>query len=213
MTMRLMAALLSVFAFEACAHEKVLEPAAGAPLAADRQGVAETAVSGVTVEVAADSWKGDPEDLGSLFTPVQVTLRNDSGKALRVSYRDFKLSGASGSQYAAIAPAEARGSLDVATRSPYPSSELDPLLMEPVAVEPSDDAYYTRSSEQLPTQDMLSQALPEGLVQDGDRVTGFVYFPSVVGREPAVQFDMTLADATDDEAFGRVEVPFQITER
>jgi hypothetical protein len=211
MTMRSIAALLSVFAFEACAHEKILEPAAGAPFASGRQDVAETAVAGVTVEVAADSWKGDPHNLGSLFTAVRVTLQNDSGKALRVSYRDFKLSGASGSQYAAIAPDEARGAVDAAPQYPYRDSALE-SMSGPVGYPLIHDGYYEASSERLPTQDMLSQALPEGMVQDGGKVTGFIYFPSVTDREAAVEFDMMLLDASDGEAFGRVAIPFQTTQ-
>jgi len=211
MAIRSVAALLSVFAFEGCAHEKVLEPAAGASLAPGSKDVAETAVAGVTVEVSGDSWQGDPQNLGTLFTPVRVTLRNESGKALRVSYQDFKLSGASGTEYAAITPDEARGSLAVAPQSPYAGFELDPMgVMGP---QPIDDAYYGSSPEQLPTPDMISQALPEGLVQDGGNVTGFLYFPSVTGSEPAVELDMTLSDASDGEAFGHIAIPFQTSER
>ena len=211
MAIRPVAALLSVFAFEACAHERVLEPAAGASLAPGRQDVAEAVVAGVTLEVSGDSWQGDPQNLGSLFTPVRVTLRNESGKALRVSYQDFKLSGASGTEYAAMTPDEARGSLAVAPQSPYAGFERDPMgVMGP---RPIDDAYYGSSPERLPTPDMLSQALPEGMVQDGEDVTGFLYFPSVTGTEHAVELDMTLSDATDGQAFGRIAIPFQTSER
>src|SRR5438128_5385747 len=77
--MRSIAALLSVFALEACVHEKVLEPATGAALAPGLPDVAEATAAGVSVKVTGDSWKGDPQDLGTLFTPVRVTLENHSG--------------------------------------------------------------------------------------------------------------------------------------
>jgi hypothetical protein len=211
MAIRPVAALLSVFAFEACAHEKVLEPAAGASLAPGQKDVAETAVAGVTLEVSGDSWQGDPQNLGSVFTPVRVTLRNGSGKALLVSHQDFKLSGRSGTEYAAITPNEARGLLAVAPQSPYAGFERDPMgVMGP---QPIDDAYYGSSPEQLPTADMLSHALPEGIVQDGENVTGFLYFPSVTGSEPAVTLDMTLSNGSDGQAFGHIAIPFQTSER
>src|SRR5712692_3542460 len=95
------AALLSVFALEACVHDKVLEPAADATLAPGRQNVAEASTAGVSLRVAGDAWKGDPRDLGTLFTPVRVTLENHSGKTVRVSYRDFTLAGDNGFHYAA----------------------------------------------------------------------------------------------------------------
>ena len=56
---------------------------------------------------------------------------------------------------------------------------------------------------------MLSEALPEGVVQDGGSVSGFVYFQSVTGRESAVQFEMNLVDASGGEAFGVIAIPFQ----
>jgi hypothetical protein len=55
----------------------------------------------------------------------------------------------------------------------------------------------------------LLEALPEGAVQDGGSVSGFVYFQSVTGRESAVQFKLNLADASDGQTFGVLAIPFQ----
>jgi hypothetical protein len=232
--MRPIAVLLSVFALEACVHEKVLEPAAGAPLAPGRQNVAETVASGVTVKVTGDSWKGDPQDLGTLFTPVRVTIQNNSGKTLRVSYRDFALAGASGFHYAAIPPMKARGTLSSSQERSSPALQLAGWEHDRFQIAPHYsylypglrpwpgmfgydpfyyDGFYANWPEKLPTQDMLSEALPEGVVQDGGTVTGYVYFQSVTGRESAVQFEMTLADANDGQSFGQVAIPFQTTQR
>jgi len=230
MTMRSIAAVLSVLALEACATEKVLEPAAGAALAPGGVNVAEASAAGVTVKVTGDSWKGEPRDLGTLFTPVRVTLENHSGKTLRVSYRDFSLAGGSGFNYAAIPPMKARGTLNASktTSAPpprlvgwehrgfmvaphysylYPGIEAwaGPFAYDPLYY----DNFYSRWPERLPTQDMLSEALPEGTLQDGGSVSGFVYFQSVTGRESAVRFKMDLVDATDGQAFGRLAIPFQ----
>jgi len=65
--MRSIAAMLCPLALEACVHEQVLEPAAGASLAPDRQDVAETAAAGVTVKVARDSLKRGPGVPGQSF--------------------------------------------------------------------------------------------------------------------------------------------------
>src|SRR6267378_659375 len=128
---RSIAATLSLLVLEAaCVHEQVLEPA------------------GVTVKVAKDSWKGDPEDLGSLFTPVRVTIKNR----------------------------------------------------------------FANWPERPPTQDMLSEALREGVVEDGRSVVGVVYFESVIGRESAVELEMTLVDSTDGQTFGGIAIPFQTLE-
>lgn len=227
------AAILSVFALQACATTKVLEPAAGASLAPGHQDVAEMSAAGVTVKVAGDSWKGDPQNLGTLFTPVRVTIENHSGKTLRVSYRDFTLSGGSGFAYAAIPPIKAKGKLSmrdvqsppklqlagwehrrfmVAPHYSYMYPGVDPW-MGPFAYDPFYyDNFYANWPEKLPTQDMLSEALPEGAVQDGGSVAGFVYFQSVTGRESAVKFEMTLVDASNGHSFGLIAIPFQTTQ-
>jgi hypothetical protein len=149
--------------------------------------------------VARDSWKGDPEDLGSLFTPVRVAIQNHSWKPLRISYWDFSLSGASGFQYAAVPPIKARGT--VSARNPPSSASLRPAEWE--------HDPFANWPERPRAQDMLSEALPEGVVEDGRRVAGVVYFESVCGRESAVEFEMTLVDSSDGVTFGRVAIPFQ----
>jgi len=197
--MRSIAAALSLLAFEVCAHEQVLEPAAGASLAPDRQNVAETTAAGVTVKVTREPWKGDPEDLGGLFTPVRVTIQNHSWNPLRVSYQDFSLSGASGFQYAAIPPIKTRGT--VIANAPS-SASLRPVEWE--------HDRFANWPERPPTQDMLSEALPEGVVEDGRSVAGIVYFDSVTGRESAVEPEITLVDPNDGQTFGRIAIPFAI---
>src|SRR6202022_4040099 len=106
---RLLAATLASLGIAACAHEPVLRPAPGTPVEPGNQNVALTEVAGVGISVAGDAWKGDPPNLGEMFTPVQVTIVNNSGKTLRVSYRDFSLTGNSGFTYAAIPPLKAKG--------------------------------------------------------------------------------------------------------
>jgi hypothetical protein len=175
--MRSVAALLSVVALGACVHEKVLEPATDAALVPGSQNVAEASAAGVSVKVTGDAWNGDPQDLGTLFTPVRVTLENHSGKTLRISYRDFTLAGGSGFNYAAIPPMRARGTLSAreAPAAPtlqmvrwehrgffvaphysylYPGIErwqgvfaYDPLYY---------DQFYANWPERLPSQDMIS---------------------------------------------------------
>jgi len=80
---------------------------------------------------------------------------------------------------------------------------------------PYDPLYYNNLyaywPEKLPTQDMLSQALPEGAVQNGGTIGGFVYFQGVGDRESSVTFAMNLVDATDGQSFGQVSIPFEVS--
>src|SRR6267378_2513467 len=163
--MRSIAATLSLLALEACVHEQVFEPAAGASLAPGRENVAEAIAAGVTVKAARDSWKGDPKDLGSLFTP-------------------------------------ARGMV---------SASIEPSSVWLRLAEWEQDR-FANWPQRRPTQDMHSEALPEGVVEDGGSVAGVVYFESVIGRESAVELEMTLVDSSDGQTFGGIAIPFQTLE-
>jgi hypothetical protein len=224
---RPIAVVLSALAVGACAHEKVLQPAAGAALAPGLQNVAEATTAGVTVRVAGDSWKGDPQDLEGLFTPVRVTIRNQSGKTLRVRYSDFRVSGATGFHYAAIPPDKAQRSLSI-REAPSPPPSPRPARWEPLHSAylypdawagpfgyeaPYNDQSYLNTPRRGRTQDLLSDALSETVVEDGGRAAGFVYFQNVTQHESAVEFEMTLADASDGQEFGRVAIPLQTTQR
>jgi hypothetical protein len=241
-------------ALAGCATTPVLKPAPGDTLVSGMPNVAQAEAAGVRVLVAGDVWKGDPSNLGELFTPVQVTIENHSGKAVRVSYPDFKLSGSSGFVYAAIPPMSAKGvisqvepgqrtaSVRLASYEPETTSnrsgrielarwehryDHDRFFVAPhfspfypawgvwPYAYPYDpfyyDTLYTYWPERLPTQDMLSQALPEGVVQDGGRIVGFVYFQGVGKRESSVTFSMGLVDATNGQSFGQASIPFSVS--
>lgn len=220
-----LAAVAFSFALVACAHSPVLKPEQSVARAPGTQNVAMAEVSGVRVLVSGDAWKGDPANLAEVFTPVHLTIENHSGKALRISYADFTLSGSSGFRYAAIPPLSAQGTVTAVVPVPprfyydrffiaehywhyYPglSRWTYPFPYDPWYF----DRYYGFWPEPLPTRDMLAEALPEGAIQDGGRVAGFVYFQSVAKRESRVNFEMNLVDASSGQSFGRVSIPFDV---
>jgi hypothetical protein len=73
------------------------------------------------------------------------------------------------------------------------------------------NSLYAYWPEKLPTQDMLSKALPEGAVQNNGKVSGFVYFKGIGNSESSVTFAMNLVDATDGKSLGEVNVPFAVS--
>lgn len=62
---------------------------------------------------------------------------------------------------------------------------------------------------QLPSEDMLQRALPEGALEDGGVVAGTVYF-QYAGREAAVQLQLHLHDAQTGGSLGTAVVPFVV---
>lgn len=69
---------------------------------------------------------------------------------------------------------------------------------------------YWRPSEPLPTRDMLRRALPEGVLENGGTLTGFLYFQEVGEREDHVTLQARLVDATTGEQFGTLSIPFDV---
>jgi len=254
----LMGLLLGSLGIAGCATTPVLKPAPGDTLAAGKPNTVQADVAGVVVLIDGNAWNGDPSNLGELFTPVMVTIQNNSGKSVRVSYPDFNLSSSNGFTSAAIPPMKAKGQISRADPTPsavpvqlavyepeqtgrgalsgriqlaafehergfhhdrflvaphfssfYPGWEAWPYAY------PYDpfyyDSLYASWPEKLPTQDMLSKALPEGVVQNNGMVSGFVYFKGVGSQETSVTFVMNIADASNGESIGQVKVPFAVT--
>jgi hypothetical protein len=70
--------------------------------------------------------------------------------------------------------------------------------------------YYSTPVEALPTRDMLRRALPQGTLEDGGIVSGFLYFQDVGGSERRVTLQARLVDARTGEPFGTLSIPFQV---
>lgn len=70
--------------------------------------------------------------------------------------------------------------------------------------------YPYRVPEPLPTRDMLKRSLPEGQLENGGTVTGFLYFQDVSEREGRVTLQARLVDASTGEQFGTLAIPFDV---
>jgi hypothetical protein len=208
----------------ACATATELRPAPEAERTAGRGLGATAQDAGVEVEARVHAWAWEPSRLETELTPVLVQIVNGSVRPLRVRLGDFALVDGAGRSHAALPPYDieaevaepiegyAHGAVGfrvapyLGTFYPrsaaYSAFAYDPLYYS---------SYYPLMSElELPTADMLAHALPEGVVEPGGRVAGFLYFELV--EEPAqdaVRFRFALFDATSDERFGQVEIPFR----
>jgi hypothetical protein len=237
--MRYASVLIAALA-AACLHDPELVPAQGAQVLPGHNAVAVQEVNGVRVEVEAGAWTGSPANLTDILVPVRVAIENRSGRPLRIRYGDFSLLGRSGFHYTALPPLSLRGSAvneapygqvtpaDVVVRARlrprffhrgffiarpwafyYP--ELTPWGFG-FAYDPSYyDRYYAGWPGRLPSQDMLEEALPEGAIDDGGSVAGFVYFEPATLRERQVDFLLALADARDETRLGAVDIPFVVS--
>jgi hypothetical protein len=189
-------------------------------------------MAGVTVTAEADAWRGVPADLIRVI-PLLVTIDNKSTRPLRVRYTEFALVDET-KHASALPPFRIEGTETVGTSGalnayPYPLSGFyvapylsrfypgltpfaGPFVYDPFFY----TSYYPRFVElQLPTGDMVQKALPEGVLQPGGRMSGFLYFENVDigdinGDDDMGRFLMDLVDASTTRAIGTVAIPLEI---
>ena len=207
-----------------CASNDYLAPASGASVVGQKGLTVETR-NGVRVYVHGHAWNGDPSDLAEVMTPVYVTVQNLSSQPIRLAYADFALVGGSGLRYQAIPPLRIdRLGPERVTPVAGPSFYYDRFLVAPSYrayypglpawpyAFPYDPFYYDSLwvawRQPLPTANMLSKALPEGVLQPGGSVSGFLYFDQVTDREKTVTFQAHVAEKLPGRQVASIAIPF-----
>jgi hypothetical protein len=216
-----------------CATDTNLVPAPGANLVPGLEGGAMSREAGVQAEVRPNVWPGEAP-ISEEVTPVRVTIDNNSDVPIRVRYADFELQ-APGRTYRALPPMRITGSVsEPAVVSPYgPFADpgfgavgfgVTPAYSTfypgyPVAADPFvyDPLWYSTGYDrwreyELPTERMVALAVPEGTVQPGGELTGFLYFEEVPGDVPDALFTMELVNARTGEPIDTIEIPFRVVE-
>lgn len=192
-----------------------LEPARSANALATLADAAKAESKGITVVAVAAEWPGEAY-ITDAVTPLRVTVSNDGNDSVHIRYSDFKLMGDSGVAYRALPPLAISGT--VPTDLP-PAAALDPgfeaqgfVIAAPYAHYypgvsvydgPFDhrphyyDTYYGYwdVEARLPTPEMIASALPEGVVEPGGFVTGWLYFQKVDDDESRVSFQANLQES------------------
>ena len=216
-----------------CASRPQLVPGPGADTVAPGGTIARASAAGVTVTVDPDAWRGDVS-ITQAITPMHVRIENGSNKKLAIRYRHFAMLGEAGERFAALPPYEIRGTVagvGPARRYPpvdrlgftynrfyvapfyrfmYPSLAVyhaHPFFFDPYYY----DGYYPRWSRartELPTPEMLRAAMPEGVLEEGGVVAGFLYFEPVDAEASPIDFKADVVDIVSGETLGTVTIPF-----
>lgn len=218
-----------------CVTEPQLQPRPDARSLASDPTAAVAEANGVRLVADGADWKGSPSNLEQRLTPVRVWLENRSGRALIVSNTHFDLLGESRFRYAALSPAkmeEANGAQRQCVAGYWPgywsvgvgwgwgwyhaSPWHSAWWPGPYYSGPFYDPFYgpppyVRCDEPLPTRDMVKQALPEGTLENGGIIAGFLYFQDVAHREGQVLLQARLVDASTGQPFGQLTIPFQVS--
>jgi hypothetical protein len=231
----------SLIGLGACASAFLL-PAPSAKTIAGAGNIAVDEVGGVRVSVQADAWQGDRSVLGHV-QPMRVTIENRTRYTVRVRYGDFALVADGGKRYPALPPFRVEGDL----LSPVLSAGFAPIMMPgfsyrhfyvapyfarlypgvPVYARSYlfyDPGYYAFwysdfSRAVRPSVEVLSLALPEGVIEPDGRVSGFLYFRTVDPKHTAIAFRASIVAIHDGTAelggtvVGEVSVPFSVSRK
>ena len=197
------------------------EPARAANIVAGTD-AASANLGGIHVEADGDAWSGDPDNLEKLLTPVKVTIENHSGDPLRIRYREFALEGTKGLRLAALSLFKVTGSTGPVATPAVPAFKYDGLYVAPyfrfygaaISVWPYEFPFenpqgsaYTYWEQATP--DMISKAIPEGVLSPSGNITGFLYFQKVAKDVKSVDFVAQLVQARTGQSLGTARIPFR----
>jgi hypothetical protein len=205
-----------------------LRPAPTANLAPRSRNAAVGEAAGVRIVARGDAWHGDPINLGSFVTPVKVRIENTSAAPVQIRYRDFRVT-VQGFTSAALPPYRVRASANGRRRYAllipgfaYSHFFIAPyyapfyrwrfrMWRGPFAWNPG---WYAgtyavwNTSPRLPTADMQAKAIPEGVLEQGGQLSGFLYFRRIRDRNVPVTLRFDVRNARTGARLGTIEIPF-----
>jgi hypothetical protein len=208
-----------------CGHG-VLRPGPSARVIDGAPGAAYSVAAGVRCSADVGAWRGRAADLAGDVVPVKVWIKNGSGRAIRLLAEDFVLVGKSGHSYRPIPvlplgdaegpaprdvePMYASSKFYVAPRlhGVYPT--LEPWRTPLQRDEQLYDRQYRRWGKHRPTVEMIRMALPEGVLDDGGMISGFLYFENPVDEESRVTFQADFGRDDGSGTVAAVEIPFRV---
>lgn len=213
-------------------HE--LRPAAQATRAAGLQNAAIASEHDVVVVAQADTWPGQSR-VTKHVTPLRVRISSANPQPIAVKYENLVLVAEDGTRYVAIPPRAMQFAKATASGAAQPEQEpsrssisysgfqIAPYLAQAYPGIQRykgsfnyDTTYYAKYAKAypvkwMPTSEMLSWALPEGVIDSGGYVEGYVYFQPVDRHEDVVRLNARFDKAADpSEHIAKVEIPFQI---
>ncbi|HEY8380383.1 MAG TPA: hypothetical protein VIK91_28060 [Nannocystis sp.] len=211
--------LLLAAVLAGCATQ--LAPAPGADVVPGVGRAARDEQAGVEIIADAGAWRGVPPDLDEALTPILVTITNRGRRPIEIRYEHFALVTPAGGEFAALPPFAVEGVVYAPTTivTPPLGFGVAPYLSPwypgwsvwdgpfPYHAHYYETYYPAFERITLPTGDMIQKSLPEGVLQPGGRITGFVFFEEVedVSR---VTFVARLIDAAAEVSLGTLEIPF-----
>jgi len=188
----------------------------------------------VTVTVSSDAWNGNDE-VKKEVTPLKIKVENNNEKPIEITYDKLSLVTKDGDLYAALPIYDVRGDLDkaelimedtitVKTEMNYDRFYLYPMYTHVINDVPvsqyqyfGKESYYKKyyadwKDTGMPTSAMRNLALPEGTLENGGSISGFVYFQKVDPDLKEITLNMAIVNAESDLVINSIKVPFWVVE-
>ncbi len=217
-------AALLLSALAGCGPHHYLAPAPTATRVPGVKDAATAQVAGVSLVVDGNAWSGNPSNLQQVMVPVEVEIQNGSDGPLRIRYSEFALLTAANLRVSPIPPYKIEGTIPGPPQpvtpafayggfwlAPYYSRFYGPAFAPWPGFFPYDGAFYSTLwvswPISLPTRTMLEKAIPEGVLQPGGHLKGFLYFPELGNGVKQVTFQELLVNADTSNVFGRIDIP------
>jgi hypothetical protein len=197
--------------------------------------VSSKSIDGINIITKINYWTGDPQ-VKQYVTPIYVTVTNNSGRSLKISYEQFSLVSPDGKRFSVLPPFSITGQVTnpVLARHYYPilapGFTYNDFLIAPyyssiypdIPVCEGDfyfdplyyDNYYSYWDQiqyDLPTPKMIDVALPEGILQKGGEISGFLYFQKIDNvKANKVDFKADLINSKTGNNFAVISIPFSV---
>lgn len=212
----------------ACTPTAELRPAKDAQTPPGDEHVSSAAAAGVNVVIETDAWPG-AADVEEHVTPLWVRVENEGSKALRLRYDAFALEPPTGEPNRALPLYQIDGTAEAPAlvygdTYPTPGFTHSGFALAPMyhPIYPgmtvydgpfvanyhhyeAHHAYWLQVP--LPTARMRALVLPEGVIEPGGVVAGFLFFERVDPDREKVRFTADLVGASDGERFGTISIP------
>lgn len=202
----------------ACAHEEGVAP--GEVLRGDEDAAMRAA--GVRARVYADPALALPSPAEGQVTAVRLVLENHGDEPVRLRYRELWLIEPDGRLRLALPPFVNGRAPPEGVRTAFghtrffvaPGYERVHTTLAAWSGPFQEDPYYgpthfARWTPPLPTPEMVSRALPEGVLEPGGRLDGLVYFEGVSALSSEMTLVAELVNARTGGLMGTLHVPFQ----
>lgn len=219
----------SFIGLNSCRNTIKLTPGSEAIKLPEIGSAATASLAGVSLIVQAQAWEGNPM-IEEHVTPLRVTIKNNSGKAIKLCYSDIALISNSGKIFAALPPYAVQDTIQETGPLAYPEIVDPTFFYDGFSIAPYyspryngletfdglfpyNQPYYDQHYEYwaetpLPTTDMLQKALPDGVIYNDGKVIGFLYFEAVPAQIQKLIFRMNVINAENGEILGMISIPF-----